>query len=206
MISRTQHSSPERQTRSRAAQILANQPFLRGNLVLRYRSCGKSYCRCQRGQEHPALYLYTRSGGKQICTYIPQALHETVRQWVENGRRVKRLVDQVSQQNLQTLLERKRALSRRKAALGIGGPFAVMARFCAYVEKIFGLGSQLGTLTDTRTPSSHPHRRGLRQCLHPLRHPPRQPQRLGAGPTHPRAAARHRGSPGPQRRLHRPHL
>ena len=53
MISRTQHSIQERETRSRAAQLLANQPFLRGNLVLRYRSCGKSYCRCQRGQRHP---------------------------------------------------------------------------------------------------------------------------------------------------------
>ena len=29
-----------------------------------------------------------------------------------------------------------------------------MARFCAYVEKVFGLGSQLGNLTDAR---SAPH-------------------------------------------------
>src|SRR4051812_8524279 len=114
MISRTQHSVQERDTRSRAAQLLANQPFLRGNLVLRYRSCGKSYCRCQRGQRHPALYLYTRSGKKQVCTYIPKALHETVRQWVDNGRRVKRLVDQVSQQNLQALWEQKQPLLRGK--------------------------------------------------------------------------------------------
>jgi len=114
MISRTRHSVQERDTRSRAAQLLANQPFLRGNLVLRYRSCGKSYCRCQRGQRHPALYLYTRSGKKPVCTYIPKALHETVRQWVENGRRVKRLVDQVSQQHLQTLVEQKQPLVRGK--------------------------------------------------------------------------------------------
>jgi hypothetical protein len=114
MISRTQHSVQERDIRSRAAQLLANQPFLRGNLVLRYRTCGKSYCRCQRGQRHPALYLYTRSNKKQFCTYIPNALHETVRQWVENGRRVKRLVDQVSRQNLQALLEQKKSLIRHK--------------------------------------------------------------------------------------------
>ena len=55
MISRTHYSVQERDTRSRAAQLLANQPFLRGSLVLRYRTCGKSYCRCQRGQKHPAL-------------------------------------------------------------------------------------------------------------------------------------------------------
>ena len=61
MTSRTQRSRQERQARSRAAQLLANEPLLRGTLVLRLRSCGKSYCRCQRGQKHPALYLYTRT-------------------------------------------------------------------------------------------------------------------------------------------------
>ena len=64
MLSRTHYSAQERDTRSRAAQLLANQPFVRGSLVLRYRTCGKSYCRCQRGQKHPALYLYT--GGLSI--------------------------------------------------------------------------------------------------------------------------------------------
>ena len=114
MTSRTQRSRQERQARSRAAQLLANEPLLRGTLVLRLRSCGKSYCRCQRGQKHPALYLYTRSGGRQIGTYIPKALHHTVRQWVDNGRRIKRLLDQVSQHNLQTFLQQKQSLVRRK--------------------------------------------------------------------------------------------
>jgi len=114
MNSRTQRSGPERQARSRAAQLLANEPFLGGSLVLRQRSCGKSYCRCQRGQKHPALYLYTRSGGRQIGTYIPKALHHTVRQAVDNGRRVRRLLDQVSQENLRALVQQKQALSRRR--------------------------------------------------------------------------------------------
>jgi hypothetical protein len=114
MTSRTQRCVPERQTRSRAAQILANEPLLRGSLVLQHRTCGKPYCRCQRGQKHPALYLYTRSQGKQVRTYIPSALHETVRQWVHNGRRVKRLLDQVSQHNLQTLLQQKQSVLRRR--------------------------------------------------------------------------------------------
>ena len=114
MTSRTQRSGQERQARSRAAQLLANEPLLRGTLVLRLRSCGKSYCRCQRGQKHPALYLYTRSGGRQIGTYIPKALHQTVRQAVDNGRRVRRLLDQVSQENLRALVQQKQALSRRK--------------------------------------------------------------------------------------------
>ncbi len=114
MTSRTQCSTQERDARSRAAQFLANEPFLRGSLVLQHRSCGKPYCRCQRGQKHPALYLYTPSAGQQIRTYIPPALHETVRHWVDNGNRIKRLVDQVSQHNLQTLLKWKEPLLTRK--------------------------------------------------------------------------------------------
>lgn len=82
---------------------------------MRLRCCGKSYCRCQRGQKHPALYLYTRSGGRQIGTYIPKALHDTVRQGVQAGRRVKRLLEEISQHNLQTLVLQKRSLARRKA-------------------------------------------------------------------------------------------
>ena len=114
MTSRTQRSTQERDARSRSAQFLANEPFLRGSLVFRLRSCGKPHCRCQKGQGHPALYLYTRSGDRQVCTYIPKALHETVRSWVENGNRVKRLVDQVAEHNLQSLLERKQQLFSAK--------------------------------------------------------------------------------------------
>ena len=122
MTTRTQRPSQERQVRSRAAQLLANAPLLRGWLVLRHRSCGKSYCRCQRGQKHPALYLYTRSAGKQIGTYIPKALHGTVRRAVDNGRRVKRLLDRVAQQDPQALLQQKQSLSRRKGRAGAEGP------------------------------------------------------------------------------------
>ena len=122
MTSRTQRSSQERQARSRAAQLLANEPLLRGTLVMRLRCCGKSYCRCQRGQKHPALYLYTRSGGRQIGTYIPTALHGTVRQAVDNGRRVKQLLAQVAQENLQTLHQQKQSLSRRKDRAAAEGP------------------------------------------------------------------------------------
>lgn len=114
MTSRTQRGPAERDARSRAAQCLANDPFLHGSFVLRYRSCGKSYCRCQRGQKHPALYLYTRSEGRPQATYIPKALHQTVRTWVNNGRRLKRLIDEVSQHNLQALLKEKEPLLTRK--------------------------------------------------------------------------------------------
>jgi hypothetical protein len=114
MTPRSHRSPQERDARSRAVRLLADQPLLRGSLVLQHRSCGKPYCRCQTGQKHPALYLHTRDGDRRVRIYIPPALHDTARRWVDNGRRVKRLVDRVSQHHLQALLERKQEIFARK--------------------------------------------------------------------------------------------
>ena len=114
MIPRSHRSSQERDARSRAVQLLADKPLLRGSLVLQHRSCGKPYCHCREGQKHPALYLHIRSANQRVRIYIPPALHDTARQWVENGRRVKRLVDRVSDHYLQALLEQKQAIFARK--------------------------------------------------------------------------------------------
>jgi hypothetical protein len=114
MTSRSHRSPRERDARSRAVQLLAEKPLLRGSLVLQYRSCGKSYCRCQTGQKHPALYLHTRSGDQRVRIYIPPALHEAVRAAIETGRRIDDAIDQVSQHNLDAFLERKQELLARK--------------------------------------------------------------------------------------------
>jgi hypothetical protein len=114
MTSRSHRSPKERDARSRAVQLLADKPLLRGSLVLQYRSCGKSYCRCQTGQKHPALYLHTRSGDQRVRIYIPPALHEDVRAAIATGRQIDDWVDHVSEHNLQALLERKQEILARK--------------------------------------------------------------------------------------------
>src|SRR5262249_37079907 len=42
------------------------------------------------------------------------------------------------------------AALRAQGSHSLGGPCIVMARFCAYVEKVFGLGERFTTLTDSR--------------------------------------------------------
>jgi hypothetical protein len=121
MTPRSRRSIQERDDRSRAVQILANEPLIRGSLVLQHRSCGKPYCRCQKGQKHPALYLHTRSGDRRVRIYIPPALHETARRWVDDGRRLRRLVQRVSEHHLQALLEQKQQILARRRR-GAEGP------------------------------------------------------------------------------------
>jgi hypothetical protein len=114
MKHRSHRSPQERSARSQLAQLITEQPFLPGALVWRARSCGKPTCRCQQGHLHRSLYLAVRHQGKRALIYLPRALHETARQWLDNGRRLRRQLDQLGQLQLDQLLERKQALLRKK--------------------------------------------------------------------------------------------
>ena len=107
MRSRSQRSSPERVARASAVRHIGASPLLRGSLVVMRRKCGKPTCHCQEGEKHASLYLAIRVGKKRTMIYIPQHLEETARQWVQNGREVDDLLDFVSQQCLERLLEQK---------------------------------------------------------------------------------------------------
>lgn len=117
MASRSQRSAKERDARSRAVKRVADESLLRGSLVRMRRTCGKKGCHCQQGEKHPALYLAIRRDKRRTMIYIPSALEETVRQWVENGRQVDELLDFISQQGLEQLLQQKeQALGRTPKA------------------------------------------------------------------------------------------
>jgi hypothetical protein len=117
MLSRSQRSSKERNARSSAVRRVADSPLLRGSLVLMRRECGKSGCHCQQGEKHASLYLAVRVGKKRTMIYIPKPLEDTARQWVQNGRQVDELLDFVSQQCLEQLLDQKQqALGRPSKA------------------------------------------------------------------------------------------
>lgn len=107
MASRSQRSAKERDARSRAVRRVAEEPLLRGSLVVMRRTCGKQGCHCQTGEKHASLYLAVRRGKRRTMIYVPPALEETVRVWVQNGRQVDELLDFVSQQCLEQLLEQK---------------------------------------------------------------------------------------------------
>ena len=115
MSPRAQRSFPERHARSQLAQLITQQPFLRGSVVERRRRCGKPTCRCRRGQLHRSLYLAVRQGQRRALLYIPRPLEETVRQWLDNGRRLREQLETLNQLQLEQLLQRKQQLSEQRA-------------------------------------------------------------------------------------------
>ena len=115
MRHRSHRPPAERHARSRLAQLVAEQPFLRGSLVERSRPCGKPTCRCQRGQLHRSLYLACRHRGRRVLLYVPRALEEAVRQWVDNGCSLSQQLQDLHQLQLDQLLLRKQQLSAPRA-------------------------------------------------------------------------------------------
>jgi hypothetical protein len=60
------------------------------------------------------LYLATRYNGRRALLYIPRALEETVRQWVQNGRSLSQQLQDLHQLQLEQLLQRKQQLSEQR--------------------------------------------------------------------------------------------
>jgi hypothetical protein len=114
MSQRSQRPFPERHARSQLAQLITQQPFLRGSLVERARSCGKPTCRCQRGQLHRSLYLAVRHKDRRALLYVPRALEDTVRLWVQNGRSLSRQLADLNQLQLDQFLQRKQQMSTQR--------------------------------------------------------------------------------------------
>jgi hypothetical protein len=107
-LNRTKLSAAERNFRSRIAQLVSGQWFLRGSLSERAGKCGKPNCRCTRGQLHKSLYLVQSQDGKprQIC--VPRAWQERVREAVNDYHLMQKLIEEVSELEWKRLQERKR--------------------------------------------------------------------------------------------------
>ena len=119
MKPRSQRPAEERQARSRAVQQVAENPLLRGSLVSMARTCGKAGCHCQQREKHVSLYLAVRLNNRRRMVYVPPALENTVRGWVENAQEVDRLLDFISQQSLTHFLHQKEEQLGRSISAGV---------------------------------------------------------------------------------------
>lgn len=72
-------------------------PFVSGSISIVNRICGTKTCTCmQGGPKHPAMYLNSKVKGKTKSLYIPVALHDDVREWNENHKKLKQLIKDIS--------------------------------------------------------------------------------------------------------------
>jgi len=71
--------------------------LIRGSLVTMVRVCGGKNCRCLRGYKHRSLYLSQSSKGKLKMFYIPKEAEEAAKEGVLNYRKIKKLLNRLSQ-------------------------------------------------------------------------------------------------------------
>ena len=83
-------------------KIASLDPWIEGTFVSTSRRCGKKNCAChQGGTKHPVLYLTWKENGKTLSLYVPKRLETEVRTWVDNYKKLKALIREV------TLLQRQ---------------------------------------------------------------------------------------------------
>ena len=86
------------------------QAILRGSLVERYKRCGKPGCKCANGPGHGPKYYLTVSFPKRPpeMQYVPEAFQEKVNEYLENYRKAKEILEELSSINRELLRRRER--------------------------------------------------------------------------------------------------
>ena len=84
------------------------KPFLEGSLTTTRRRCGNPNCRCaQEGSIHEITLLTWKEEQKTRTFYVPKYLREEVAKWLEEMKKLRRLIHEMSEAQRQFLVTRK---------------------------------------------------------------------------------------------------
>jgi hypothetical protein len=103
-----------------------------------------------------SLYLAVRRAKRRTMIYIPAALEEAVRQWIETGRETDTLIDVLAQHCLERLLTQKQALGRNRASPAASPRRKRDGSLCVPVAQGFPVSETVVPLTDTGGASAGP--------------------------------------------------
>lgn len=80
--------------------------MLHGSWVERYSVCSRPNCKCHTGQRHgPRHYLVINVNGRQRQKYIPNSKVELARAGIAEYKKLKHIVDRITQLNLLIMKE-----------------------------------------------------------------------------------------------------
>jgi hypothetical protein len=96
MKHRSRFSPTNRKIRSALTKIVHDQGLVRGTIITMKRACGNPNCRCAKGHKHVSLYLSRSEGGRPKMLFIPKDYEAMVKRWTKNYRRVKELMEEIS--------------------------------------------------------------------------------------------------------------
>ena len=77
--------------------------MMKGSLAESARSCGKTGCKCQRGELHHGYFLSYRVKGKPKMLYVPKKSYELVKKLTKNWKHHKNLIEELTDINVQLI-------------------------------------------------------------------------------------------------------
>jgi len=82
---------------------------IRGSLIERYKRCGKPGCKCAESRGHGPKFYLSVSKPKQrpVMVYVPQDDVEQVGEYLSNFQKVRELLEELCEINLELLKRRK---------------------------------------------------------------------------------------------------
>jgi len=94
--------------RALAARLGDVQQVLAGTLTEQSRRCGRPDCRCADGEPHgPYAYFTPRPAGRGRARYVPAALAQVVRRYLQRGAEVEAVLAEISAINAELLARRE---------------------------------------------------------------------------------------------------
>lgn len=97
---------------ARLKKLAAAKPFIAGTVVEYEKVCGNPKCKCARGEKHKAQHLtYKDENQKTVSVYIPADMLQEVKEWTEEHKRIKELLQQIS--NLQRDILKRHTVEKR---------------------------------------------------------------------------------------------
>ena len=85
------------------------KPFVQASFSITKKRCGNPACRCAKEDPiHDAALLTWKEGKKTQTLYVPMELRQEVARWVEEGKRLKHLIAQMSKAQREFLISKKK--------------------------------------------------------------------------------------------------
>jgi len=90
----------EQRREAKLKQLAQCRPLVAASLCKVKRRCGHPNCKCARGEFHTAHVLTYKVKAKTRTVHVPKDMVKEVRQWVEEHKRIKKLIREISNNSL----------------------------------------------------------------------------------------------------------
>jgi hypothetical protein len=90
----------EKRRQAKLKQLARCKPLVAASLCKVNRRCGNPNCKCARGEFHTAHVLTYKVKGKTRTVHVPKDMVEEVTGWVQEHKRVKQLIREISNNSL----------------------------------------------------------------------------------------------------------